>query len=211
LQNTCWRESRGHADWVIITAVDEHLHIPGSAMRDYLAAMKSAGVTYVPALGYQMISETFPDAHERLCETRTYGAPFWQMNKLSVFDPAAIAETQFAPGRHSAHPSGLLHLPARDELLLLHYKYMDFERLCRREALLLAGLGSDDLPAGYATHYSWTRDRLRAEWDKTLGEAMDIASPDLRAWDTHPVPRWWRAPLAFRAWRLSQSVKRRLA
>jgi hypothetical protein len=28
LQNTCSRESRGVADWVVVTAIDEHLHHP---------------------------------------------------------------------------------------------------------------------------------------------------------------------------------------
>jgi glycosyltransferase involved in cell wall biosynthesis len=28
LHNTAWKESRGRADWVILTAIDEHLHHP---------------------------------------------------------------------------------------------------------------------------------------------------------------------------------------
>src|SRR5687767_7107410 len=35
LQDQCWKESRGQADWVIVNAIDEHLHHPGLA--SYLA------------------------------------------------------------------------------------------------------------------------------------------------------------------------------
>src|SRR3954464_14981979 len=38
LQNTCWKESRGKADWVIVTAIDEHIH--RSRMLPYLRACR---------------------------------------------------------------------------------------------------------------------------------------------------------------------------
>src|SRR2546421_8978260 len=64
LQNNCWKESRSTADWVIVTAIDEHLHHP-SLMR-YLASCKSAGITCVPAVGFQMVSKDFPQPGEHL-------------------------------------------------------------------------------------------------------------------------------------------------
>ena len=31
MQNEAWKESRHRADWIVITAIDEHLHVPGRA------------------------------------------------------------------------------------------------------------------------------------------------------------------------------------
>jgi hypothetical protein len=51
LHDQAWKESRGKADWVIVTALDEHLHVKGRSMPDYLADCARQGVTLVPALG----------------------------------------------------------------------------------------------------------------------------------------------------------------
>ena len=47
LQETCWKESRGIADWVIVTDIDEHLYHPD--MYRYLAQCRAQGVTIIPA------------------------------------------------------------------------------------------------------------------------------------------------------------------
>jgi len=208
LHESCWQESRGVADWVVVTAVDEHLHVPGVPMDRYLADLEREGVTYVPALGFQMISEDVPDASERLCETRTRGAPFWQMNKLSLFDPTAIEETGFEEGRHEAAPRGRLQLPREDELLLLHYKYLGFERTRARHARLETGLGAGDRARRRGVQYGWTTEQLRADWDRTMRESVDVGA--VRAADVHRVPRWWRQPGAHRAVSLVRKLRNRL-
>src|SRR6266850_7001210 len=83
--NECWKLSRGSADWVIVTDIDEHLfHVD---LTELLKRYKSLGVTFIPAVGYQMISEDFPHRDETLCETRTRGAPWHRYSKPSLFDP----------------------------------------------------------------------------------------------------------------------------
>lgn len=56
--NTSWHASRGQADWVVVANFDEHLH--HADMRAYLEAQRASGVSVVPALGYQMLSEDWP-------------------------------------------------------------------------------------------------------------------------------------------------------
>jgi hypothetical protein len=51
VHNNCWKESRGLADWVIITAVDEFLYAPN--LKSYLAECAKEGVTAIPALGFK--------------------------------------------------------------------------------------------------------------------------------------------------------------
>jgi glycosyltransferase involved in cell wall biosynthesis len=192
LYNHVWKESRGRADWVVITALDEHLHVPGEKMRRFLARMRDREVTYVPALGYQMIADDLPPKNELLCRARTLGAPFWEMNKLSLFDPNAIEETNFLHGRHTAEPSGRLRLPERDELLLLHYKYVGLQRTYERTKLLRTGLGERDLANGWGHRYSWSLEQLRAEWGAFRLQAADVSRLGPAPWKSHPVQRWWR-------------------
>src|SRR6266436_9948015 len=85
LSNVCWKASRGLADWVIVTDIDEHLYHPD--LFTLLTRYKAQGTTFIPALGYQMISEEFPSPSEMLCETRTQGAPRLGMLMRNLLAP----------------------------------------------------------------------------------------------------------------------------
>ncbi|MGH7981978.1 MAG: glycosyltransferase family 2 protein [Candidatus Udaeobacter sp.] len=192
LQETCWRESRGTADWVIITDIDEQLYHPD--MYQYLAQCRAQGVTIIPALGYQMLSEQFPKQKTLLCQLLTRGACDAVYSKLNIFSPNEIESVNYGPGRHSAAPTGRVILPARDELLLLHYCYLDFERVRKRYAQFLTRQRNNDIAMGHGAQYSWSSEQLRETWNLIASRLVNISQPDLRPWETHKGPRWWRSP-----------------
>ena len=189
---TCWKESRGIADWVIVTDMDEHLYHPD--IFDYLAQCRGQGVTIIPALGYQMLSEQFPKQKTLLCRSLTTGACDAVYSKLNIFSPNEIDAVNYAPGRHSAVPTGRVVVPARDELLLLHYHYLGFERVRERYAQLLTRQRKKDFAMGWGSQYSWSSEQLREVWNLIASRLVDISQPDLRPWETHKGPRWWRSP-----------------
>ncbi|TAK49692.1 MAG: glycosyltransferase family 2 protein [Xanthobacteraceae bacterium] len=216
LQNETWKESRGSADWVVITALDELLEVKGAVNADYLAASARGGVTLIPAIGYQMVSEDYPRPHETLSRARTLGAPFALMNKLSIFNPDAVRETGFDEGRHRARPAGDLRYPPRDELMLLHYKYLNFERTLQRQQSQQQGLGTTDVAKGFGSHYHWSTQQLRADWDGFRARAVDVGATGFRPWENFQGPRWWHpeempppAPKRGRGWREKLGLGRR--
>ena len=186
---SCWKESRGVADWVICTDIDEHLHHPD--LLAYLEACKNQGVTIIPALGYQMLSETFPRDDQLLRQSVTMGAPWVKMNKLGIFSPNAIEATNFALGRHTARPTGDVMAPERDELLLLHYKYLGFERTLRRHQECAPRLQKMDLANGWCHRWRLPREQLQEDWKNFERDLVDVSRPDLAPWQSHPAPRWW--------------------
>lgn len=191
LQDECWKESRGRADWVIVTAVDEHLHHPRLGLRAYLASCKRRSVTAIPALGYQMMTAEFPSPGEHLASARTLGAPYALMSKLRVFDPEAVDETDFGIGGHGAFPRGRLRLPWRDELLLLHYKYLGLGFVRSRSADLLGQLGERDR----ANHWGdYSPDVVDGNWERFSGGLVDLADRRHVPWLDHEGERWWRTP-----------------
>lgn len=192
LQNNCWKESRGHADWVVITAIDEHLYHPN--IQEYLFSCTKGGITAIPALGYQMLSDEFPAAHEYLAASRTRGAPFQEMNKLSLFDPDSIEETNFEVGRHRADPTGKVVVPKKDVLLLLHYKCLGRQYLMERNSFLAGGLKQTDRDNSWGHQYSWSEERYREELDLLGSAAVDLSQIGSAAWKKHPGPKWWRQP-----------------
>jgi hypothetical protein len=190
LQETCWRESRGVADWVIVTDIDEHLYHPN--LHQYLAQCRAQGVTIIPALGYQMLSEQFPEHKNLLCQSLTKGACYSHYSKLNIFCPSEIEAINYTPGRHTAAPTGRVVLPARDELLLLHYHYLGFERVRKRYAQFLDRQRNTDTAMGWGRQYSWSSEQLRDAWNLVANRLVDISRPNLRPWESHEGPRWWR-------------------
>lgn len=192
IQNRVWKESRGHADWVVITALDEHLHLARCRMSDYLEECTRVGVTLIPAIGYQMLSDEYPAAGEWLCRTRTQGAPYALMNKLSLFKPDAIEQTGYHVGRHVCAPAGELRFPSRDELMNLHYKYLGFERTLRRHREQGFALGDKDVAEKWGGQYYWTAERLREEWDGFRRRLVDTGAPGFDPGRNFEPPIWWR-------------------
>ena len=190
LQQTCWRESRGSADWVIVTDIDEHLYHPD--MHRYLARCRKKGVTIIPALGYQMLCEHFPEREKLLCQSVTKGASYAFYSKLNIFSPNEIDTVNYSPGRHTAAPTGHIVLPARDELLLLHYNYLGFERVRKRYAEMLARQRKTDIAMEWGRQYSWSSEQLREDWNGIASRLVDVARPRLKPWKTHDGLRWWR-------------------
>jgi hypothetical protein len=193
IHNSCWKESRHHADWVIITAIDEFLYHPD--IKKYILKCEKKGITIIPALGYQMISGSLPDPDLKLTDSIKKGAPDKAMNKLILFNPNAIKETNFAVGRHNARPTGRVVYPTSDELLNLHYKYLSFEYTLQRNHELDNKRGALDKEKGWGRHYQWSADKLKNQWDVVNGQAIkDVFSPDYDPSAQHsPLSeRWWR-------------------
>jgi len=190
LSNDCWKASAGVADWVIVTDLDEHLFHP--AWPAYLSRCTQDGVTAIPALGFQMLSERAPTPGEQLSVAHPFGAPWAQMMKLSIFDPAAITDINFTPGRHMADPQGRISVPGVDEMLLLHYKYLGFEETARRHQQLRAGLGTVDFERGFGHKYSWSAGELRDDWTRTARRAVDIRALGSEPAAHYPTRPWWQ-------------------
>jgi hypothetical protein len=190
LHDRFWQESRGLAAWAVVTAIDEHLHQPD--MRRYLARCRHAGVTAIPALGFHMLSETSPSPGDWLAETHTVGAPHWEMCKLSILDPNAIETTNYHLGRHFAEPTGRVVYPEIDEVVNLHYKYLNRDRTRERHRMLHSGLGTHDIEAGLGNHYAMSDEQFDEHWQKLGAKAIDFRDPAV-GFSTH-VGRWWRGP-----------------
>jgi glycosyltransferase involved in cell wall biosynthesis/predicted O-methyltransferase YrrM len=186
----CWKESRGSADWVFVVDIDEHLHHPDLA--GYLARCQAEQVTAVPALGFEMVSNTFPEENEWLCETQSRGVPSLDMCKLAILAPDAIAELRHAPGGHSSRPIGAV-LPPRDEVLLLHYKALGADYLIARHSALGARLGPEDRAQGWAHQWSSSTAELREEFESWRAHSVDTLAATTAA--RLPGSPWWAGVL----------------
>jgi len=190
LHNNCWKESRGSADWVIMADIDEFLYHPD--FLGYLRRCRCRGVTCIPALGYNMVADHFPAPDDALTATIRRGVPYYMMSKLRLFDPNAVEETNFTPGAHAAGPTGKIVYPDRDELLLLHYKALGVDYLCRRTAMMQTTRRSQDLANNWGHHYRLSEADIALHLNGMLAASVDVMASGEAAWREHKERRWWR-------------------
>jgi glycosyltransferase involved in cell wall biosynthesis len=170
--NRCWKESRGRADWVMIADIDEHIFHP--SLRDCLRQCQKDGVTVLDPVGYEMVSLDFSAPQAELSKTIRRGVRFHLLDKKAVFDPNAIEEINYTPGRHLAAPSGRVIFPAQREVRLLHYRHLGLEYVLLRSKEMKGRNTAFDLKMGWGSHYLRSDDEIKRDFDKILREAEDI-------------------------------------
>jgi hypothetical protein len=189
--NSAWKESRGSATWVVLTDIDEHLHVSGRPQAAYLAEQSRAGVTVLPALGFDLNHPTLPAGDGLLVDLVRRGRPRTAYNKLAIFDPDAIDESHVVDGRHRAALTGDVRLPVRDELMLWHYKHLGFERWAEREAIQGTRLGAGDLAEGLAGHFLRSKDERREFWTRMEAGSTELGGPGFEPDRVAARPLWW--------------------
>jgi hypothetical protein len=170
--NRCWKESRGRADWVIICDIDEHIYRP--RLRDYLKDCKTNHATILNPIGVKMISVDFPPANAVLFQTIRRGVRSFLLDKLAVFDPNAIEEINYTPGRHVAAPAGRVIFPPKREVKLLHYKQLGLDYLLWRSNELRGRKTEYDRERGWGIHDYGSADEIERDFKTVLGDAQDI-------------------------------------
>lgn len=158
LADNAWKQSRGAARWVFV--VDLHEHLFHRDLRALLRAAADRGATAVPTIGYEMVAENFPTEEKPLARLITRGIRFPQLDKLAIFDPAAIAETNFQVGCHVSQPVGRVIWEKRYPVTLLSYARLGVDYICTRNELLRSRLRQRDIAQGYAYHAHATRSEL---------------------------------------------------
>lgn len=157
--NEIWKKSRNIADWVIICDIDEHIYHPG--LLGYLQKCQSQGITIIKAIGYQMISQTFPKQNDCLIDTLQFGSRDKMMDKICIFNPNAISEINYKTGKHTADPKGHIVYPNKAEIKLLHYKYLGQEYVMQRYLELKEFMNDPDKAKGYGAHYAWDYNKIQ--------------------------------------------------
>lgn len=131
IKNSAWKESKGLAEWVIVSDLDELLYHQN--LIGYLTTCKKQGYTICETEGYDMVSDEYPVIGHPIVDQVRFGSASKQFSKTILFDPNEITEVYFSPGGHHVRPEGNVKLKESDGLKLLHYKYLGgLDRLQKR-------------------------------------------------------------------------------
>lgn len=144
-KNTVWKKSQ--ADWVIICDADELV------MFD-----PKQNATVIKCKGYEMTSER-------------YGAPDEYYDKMSVFNPTAIKESNYSIGCHHAVMSGDVKY---GQGILLHYRFTDIEWLLQRYKDLNKRRCQESKDRGWAKHYENPEEVVRAKHRILVDQSVQL-------------------------------------
>lgn len=168
--NEAWKESRGQADWVIICNVDEHFWHDNPVV--CLGQLTSSGITLVHSTGFEMFSTSFPESTDRLFDVVQTGMRSEILDKTLIFNPAAIEEIGYRPGRHSCAPQGELHQWTGG--WLLHYKYLGLDYLIERSLALGQRMRERDIAEQMGAHYQIPRLEMEAAFQRVRANAAPL-------------------------------------
>ena len=191
LNNEAWKDSRGSAAWVVLADIDEHYHHLSGDLGGYLEAQGALGVTVIPALGFDLNAPTLPVDRGRLVDVVRRGRARIAFNKLGVFDPDAVVETGLGHGRHVAAPVGDVRLPARDELMLWHYKHLGFERWGSRDDDLGSRRGERDIAERLGQHYFMSAQERVEFWAEMAATSYELGALGFEPDQAAVGPLWW--------------------
>jgi glycosyltransferase involved in cell wall biosynthesis len=169
LKSSCYKQSRGAADFVIVCDADEFYYHP--RMNDVLAEYISLGVNVPLIQGYQMIAEKFPTTFPITQEVKR-GVRFPQLDKLGVFDPAL--DLAWSVGFHKLNTTqGVRHSSTAD-IKLLHYKFLSKHYAQQRHQTLAKRRSLWNRLRGWGRHYTVGDETVSQWFDEHWLESTDI-------------------------------------
>lgn len=177
LKNECWKQSRGKADFVMVSDFDETVFsYDVQTLREELIRMKTAGGTILLPLSFNLIPDTFPEYQEGkyLHELAQYGFndAVWEAKPI-LFDPNNIDEYNVSLGGHTAFPTGNVKWYISKKLFLVHAKFLGYdyyeERIRQRNVSqwnLDNGIDGETLKTVDTLHEEFNmRAGVRFRWD----------------------------------------------
>lgn len=153
IKNSCWKQSRGKADFVVVCDMDEFIFSPNIAGK--LKQLEEQKNTIVQPEGYNMFSKEYPSYQkgQLITNTVTKGIRSRWFDKCILFDPHAIVEINYKPGAHECYPWGKVKKYRNEDIKLLHYKNIGLNQILERNRSYAARLSKDNLEKNYGTDY----------------------------------------------------------
>lgn len=167
IRNNCWKNS--DADWVIVCDTDELIYHPNLIER-----LENIEATHIVTEGYEMMSEVLPTTDGQIYDELKMGFLKVDYSKPCLFKPSEISEINFAPGSHTAKPTGNVISVNDSGIKLLHYKYLNREILINKYAHYAIRQSPHMKANGWGNYQEWTPDVLNKQFDDWMLKCTEV-------------------------------------
>lgn len=174
IKNSCWKQSRGKADYVIVCDTDELLYHPD--MKTFLENSMNQKLSFFKPIGYNMYSEEFPIYNSSQLITDQIKTGVYDSNycKSIMFDPHRIVEINYTVGAHFCYPWGIVRQDNNTDLLLLHYKNLSVDYVLNRIKTYRSRISEINIEKKYGAHYLNEDEKITAEIKLGITESKRI-------------------------------------
>lgn len=167
IRNNCWKKS--NAKWVIVCDCDELIY-----NTNLVNILKNINATHIITEGYQMMSEVLPSTNGQIYDEIKQGFLIPDYSKPCVFKPNEIKEINFAPGSHTAKPTGNVVSVNNSGLKLLHYKYINRSILINKYKNYAIRQSEEMKKKGWGNYQQWTESILNNQFDTWFKQCKNV-------------------------------------
>lgn len=163
LKNGWWKEAE--TNWVLVCDADELCDINAEQLEEEA----TEGATFIKFAGFNMISLT----DEINVPAITHGVRSESYDKMYLFDRTNISEVNYGPGAHRCSPMGKVRSSGLT-YVTRHYKYVNLDFMIAKFARNAARLSDENRIKGHGTHYLFSPEMIKREWNQVLKEAKPV-------------------------------------
>lgn len=174
IKNSCWKKSRGKADYVVVCDMDEFIYHP--QIKEFLKNAIGQGYSFFHPVGYDMYSEQYPQFQRGIFLPQIVNDGYQSdtYSKCILFDPHKIVEVNYWLGAHEARPLGIVKTYKDEELKLLHYKNMGLDYILERVGQYRKRLSRKNIENECGVEYLKEDERIRKEYDCNFSKCKRI-------------------------------------
>ena len=167
IRNNCWKNS--DADWVIVCDADELIYHD-----NLIELLEKNQSTHIVVEGYEMMSEKLPTTEGQIYEELKFGYHKPDYSKPCLFKPSKLKEINFAPGSHTADPTGDVITDQNTGIKLLHYKYLNREVLIKKYEHYKIRQSEEMKKNGWGNYQEWDSFVINSQFDSWLSISKNI-------------------------------------
>jgi len=175
IKNNIWKESIGKADWVIVCDADEILYHPHLVGK--LEELKEKGISIIKPHGFDMYAESFPE--KSLFEISNGIKDNRFLGKCIIFNPNLIKEINYSIGSHRCYPTGKIKYYKKEDIKLLHYKYLGIDYLINRNEKHQSRLSNYNKENNFGIHYMFEKEVVKKNFYTNLANSGNVFKPVL--------------------------------
>ena len=181
IKNTCWKESIGKCDFVIVCDMDELLYSP--IFHEELGKMRDGGYNVLGCRWHTLCEDNYPVYHAgRLLHTRCHKFYHQHINRLRpdlgkfiLFDPNKVEDMGYGVGAHKVNVKPEMRLYETGNVFGIHIdKGFGVEYMIHRRHLMNARLSETNRSHNWCFEYGYDDARIRKEYMQKQAVSYDI-------------------------------------
>ena len=177
IKNQVWKNSRGKADFVIVTDFDECVW--SFDFQKELEYMALNNMTIATPRYWHLIQQEDVDL-EQINESNKFlheeiRGCLINEPKTVLFNPNKISDINYCPGAHRCSPQGDVKWYDGENIHTFHCKYLGFNSFIEKEQRLAKRLSETNKRCGWGYHYLLKFDWHKKTFEDTLNNSVKLS------------------------------------